>query len=71
MKTISKKIHLPHTYTEEAWIVGEDEVFVLGDNREENASKDSRYFGCIKIDSIKGIANFRYYPFKDKFGKLE
>ena len=28
-------------------------VFVLGDNRDEGASKDSRYFGCISIKSIK------------------
>ncbi len=60
-----------HIYGESYWEVPEDHVFVLGDNRQEGASKDSRFFGCVSIESIKGIANFRYFPFNDKFGKLE
>ena len=57
-------------YDENFWKVGEDELFILGDNRLEGASKDSRYFGTIKLDSVKGIANFRYYPLGEKFGRL-
>lgn len=60
-----------HTYDDSQWIVPEDQLFVLGDNREEGASKDSRYFGCIPIDSIKGKANFRYFPFDSRFGVLK
>lgn len=60
-----------HVYGENYWEVPEGYVFVLGDNRDEGASKDSRYFGCIPIDSIKGITNFRYFPFNHRFGKLE
>lgn len=60
-----------HTYDEDTWLVPKGYVFVLGDNREEGASKDSRYFGCIPVESIKGKANFRYFPFGDRFGKLE
>lgn len=60
-----------HTYDEIQWLVPDDHVFVLGDNRGEGASKDSRYFGCIPIDSIKGKANFRYFPFDSRFGVLK
>lgn len=45
------------------WEVEEGEVFVLGDNRLPNGSKDSRDFGTIDKDSIVGIAFFRFYPF--------
>lgn len=60
-----------NTYGQSYWEVPKGHVFVLGDNREEGASKDSRFFGCVPIDSIKGIANFRYFPFNERFGKLE
>lgn len=60
-----------HTYEENIWIVPEGEVFVLGDNREEGASKDSRYFGTISIEKVKGITGFRYFPIDDRFGKIE
>lgn len=63
----------PNSYTnEELEIkVGNGEVFVLGDNRLKNASKDSRYFGTVDIDEITGKAFFRYYPFNDRFGILK
>ena len=41
--------------------LGDDEYFVLGDNR--LISKDSRYFGAIKKSDIKGKAVFRLFPF--------
>lgn len=59
-----------HVYSENYWEVPEGYVFVLGDNREEGASKDSRYFGCVPLESIKGIVNFRYYPFNERFGRV-
>jgi signal peptidase I len=60
-----------HIYNDSIWVVQEGEVFVLGDNREEGASKDSRYFGTISLDTVKGITDFRYYPIDDRFGKIE
>ncbi len=59
------------TYDTNHWVVGDGEVFVLGDNREPGASKDSRYFGTIPVDSVKGITGFRFYPFNEKFGTLK
>lgn len=59
-----------HIYNESYWEVPFGEVFVLGDNREEGASKDSRYFGCIKLESIKGITGFRYFPMDSRFGSI-
>lgn len=48
-------------------ILGEDEYFVLGDNRE--ISEDSRFFGPVKHENLLGHAVLRVYPF-DKFGLL-
>ena len=59
-----------HVYGEDTWEVAKGSVFVLGDNRDEGASKDSRYFGLVDVDAVKGITSFRYFPFNQKFGKL-
>ena len=45
--------------------LGDDEYFILGDNRP--ISKDSRYFGPVKEDEIIGKVIFRLWPF-NKFG---
>ncbi len=51
-------------------VVGEDEYFVLGDNR--NNSEDSRYasIGNVKKDHITGEAWMVVYPF-DRIGMLK
>lgn len=51
-------------------VLGADEYFVLGDNR--NFSKDSRYpdVGVITLEEIEGRAIFRVFPF-NKFGTIK
>lgn len=47
--------------SEERIILGEDEFFVLGDNR--NSSKDSRSFGPVHRNFITGRVLLRGWPF--------
>lgn len=52
------------------WQLGEDEYFLAGDNRLPRKSKDSRDFGPVDLDHIKGVASFRFYPLGESFGFL-
>jgi len=47
--------------------IGDNEFFVLGDNR--NGSTDSRKIGCISADKITGKVVFRILPF-DSIGGI-
>lgn len=51
------------------WKLAKNEYFVMGDNREPGGSTDSRVFGPVNIDRIKGVANIRFYPF-DNIGEI-
>lgn len=42
------------------WQLGQNQYFVLGDNR--NQSDDSRYFGAIVDEQIVGVVLLRYWP---------
>ena len=49
------------TYSIDSITLGDDEYFILGDNRV--VSIDSRAFGKVSRDEIKGTTNFIMYPF--------
>lgn len=42
------------------WVTGEDEIFVLGDNR--NNSSDSQNWGTLPLENIIGKAFLIYWP---------
>lgn len=52
----------PPAYSGE-WIVGEGQLFVLGDNR--NDSKDSHQWGLLPIENVIGKALLIYWPPSD------
>lgn len=58
----------PREACPQEWIVGEDEYFVMGDNRP--SSQDSRVFGPISEDLILGRAWLRYFPL-ERIGLIE
>ena len=45
---------------DDTWILGDDEYFVMGDNR--NHSNDSRSFDTVPFDHIIGQVVLRYWP---------
>ena len=49
-------------------VLGDDEYFLMGDNRE--ISLDSRVIGIIKKDEIEGTVGIILFPF-NKFGKVK
>lgn len=58
-----KDIPMKGYLCDEEYVIGDNEYFVLGDNR--NNSKDSRKIGCIRGDVIIGKAVFRLFPLSD------
>lgn len=50
------------------WVLGEDELFVLGDNLQN--SEDSIEWGPVKRDDVQGVIFFCYWPI-DRIGRVE
>jgi signal peptidase I len=57
---------IPFSGNREAKVLGEDECFVLSDDRSN--TNDSRTWGPVPVDSIGGKAVFRYWPLT-RFGR--
>ena len=51
----------------EPYRLSENEYFLMGDNR--SGSEDSRVYGGVNIENIRGVAIYRIYPF-GVFGEL-
>lgn len=47
------------------WYLLDGQYFVMGDNRAEGASNDSRNYGPVQKEEIVGHAFYRFYPFND------
>ena len=61
--------HLPFSGNMGAIILGENQFFVLGDNR--SYSSDSRSWGPIPFDNLAGKLLFRYWPLNRLGGLLD
>ena len=69
----SSKFYIPNinegvNFKNETFVIPDNEIFVLGDNRPN--SQDSRYIGTIPISNIIGKAIYLIYPFEN-FNKLD
>ena len=51
----------------EPYMLSDDEYFLMGDNRD--GSEDSRVYGGVYIENIRGVVTHKIYPFNG-FGKL-
>ncbi len=65
---LNPSVKTPATGPCRDFIVPENYVFAMGDNRPN--SKDCRELGCIPLEKIESKVVLRFFPF-NKFGKVE
>lgn len=53
--------HLPFSGSMDELVLGENQFFVINDNRLH--SNDSRFFGLVDLERIRGKAVIKYWPF--------
>jgi len=58
---LTETLTTSQTFNGKSYTLRDNEYFVLGDNRPN--SKDSRSFGAIKINQVKGRALLVFFPF--------
>lgn len=58
----------PSKCPDQVWELGEDEFFVMGDNR--NLSRDSREFDAVPRENLIGEAVLRFWPL-DRIGVVD
>lgn len=52
-------------YNASQWKLGQNEYFVMGDNRKQGASNDSRLFGPVSVAALDGKALWCIWPISD------
>ena len=62
-ETLPLEQHFENMPIEFPYTVPEDQLWVMGDNRENSA--DSRYFGTVNADSVYGKALLVFWPFEN------
>lgn len=50
--------------------LGEDEIFVLGDNREESIDSRDPQVGPLQVSLLRGYCGFKVWPIKE-FGRIQ
>lgn len=60
----------PYPNCPSEWILKEDEVFYMGDNRNGNASLDCREYGPVKVQNVKGRVTDWSIKIKGFLGKV-
>ena len=68
MEIAEPYVHFPDNFTKEAEVIPQNSYYCLGDNRAN--SQDSRFWGSVKADFLRGPAVFRYWPL-NRIGLLE
>lgn len=68
-ETIDRYDRITYGSMEHPAVLGEDEYFVLGDNRNNSTDSRKSVIGAVRLSQVKGKVVFRFYPFSS-LGKI-